>query len=451
MIKKKLFGTDGIRGKANVDPMTPETAMAVGQAIARYFQGGRATHRIVIGKDTRRSSYMLELATAAGVTSMGSDAVFLGPVPTPAVGYLTRAMRADAGIMISASHNVYDDNGIKFFGRDGYKLSDEIELKIERLVEHELKDVKRPVGEKIGKAFRVDDALGRYVEFIKTTFPVLLTLEGLKVVVDCANGAAYKLAPQTLWELEANVISLGVTPNGTNINAHCGSLFPEKMSAAVVANHADVGLALDGDADRVIMCDEKGRLIDGDQIIALCSLSLKGQGLLRGNKVVGTVMSNMGVENHLKENGIVMVRAAVGDRYVIEKMRSENASIGGEPSGHIIFGDCTSTGDGLIAALQVMAHMVKAKKPLSELVGKVPLYPQVSENIVVKEKKPFEKLPAMQAALSRVEKNLKGKGRAVVRYSGTEPKLRMMIEGENISLIQTELKRLVSVVTSELS
>jgi len=450
-MNKKLFGTDGIRGKANVYPMTPEVAMAVGKAIAYYYQKGKATNRIVIGKDTRRSSYMIELATAAGVTSMGSNAVLLGPIPTPAVGYLTKAMRADAGIMISASHNSFEDNGIKFFGKDGYKLSDKIELEIEKLIEQGMDGIEHPTNENVGKAFRVDDALGRYIQFTKTTFPNTLTLQDLKVVVDCAHGAAYKLAPRALWELEADVVSIGVDPNGTNINKNCGSLYPETMCKTVRDSQADIGVALDGDADRVILCDEEGTIIDGDQIIALCVLSLKEQGLLKQNKVVGTIMSNMGVEQYLKKNGIDMIRTQVGDRYVIEEMRKGKINIGGEPSGHIIFSDYTTTGDGLIAALQVMAKMLISGKTLKELVADITLYPQVSQNIIVKDKTPINELPELEKAIKSVDKNLEGKGRAIIRYSGTEPKLRLMIEGENENLISDELDKLTEIAERNLT
>lgn len=448
---KKLFGTDGVRGQANAHPMTPEIAMALGQAIAKYFQHKNTTHRIVIGKDTRRSSYMIEQAIAAGVCSMGSNAILLGPISTPGVAFLTKAMRADAGIMISASHNQFDDNGIKFFNRDGFKLSDKIELKIESMVENKEMDEDRPVGENIGKAYRVEDAVGRYVEFVKRTFPKTLSLDGLKIVVDCANGAAYKLAPLALWELGAEVIPIGVKPNGVNINKECGALHPEQMGELVVQHGAQLGMALDGDADRVILCDEKGQVIDGDQVIALCAIELDRQGWLNKQKIVGTVMSNMGVENYLKQKGIAMVRTQVGDRYIIEKMREEELKLGGEPSGHIIFSKHTTTGDGLIAALQVLATVVKDKRPLSELVADIPLYPQLNTKIEVKDKKPIKDIPEMQKAIDALDAKLNGKGRSVIRYSGTESVLRLMVEGENQSLIQQELDKLVQVAERELA
>lgn len=439
---KKLFGTDGIRGLANRYPVTPEVAMTIGQAFARFFEHKKNTRRIVIGKDTRRSSYMIELAIAAGVCSMGSNAILLGPISTPGVAFLTRAMRADAGIMISASHNEFSDNGIKFFDRQGYKLSDEIEMKIEAMAEKALSDEDRPVGGDIGKAFRVDDALGRYVEFLKRAFPRDLTLDGLKVVLDCANGAAYKLAPMVLWELGAEVISLGVKPSGININDDCGALHPQNMIAAVKKHGADIGIALDGDADRVVFCDERGACINGDRIIALCALEMAAQGVLEKNTIVGTILSNMGVENYLRSKGINMERTQVGDRYITEAMREQGFTLGGEPSGHMIFSRISTAGDGVIAALQVLAAMVKSGKKLGELVDEIPLYPQVNKNIRVKQKRPIDEVPEINQALQDLESRLEQKGRAVVRYSGTEPVLRLMIEGENRNLIQSELEDL---------
>lgn len=445
---KKLFGTDGVRGKANVHPMTPEVALALGQAVARYFQNGKNPHRIVIGKDTRRSSYMIELAIAAGVCSMGSNAVLLGPMSTPGVGFITKAMRADAGIMISASHNQFEDNGIKFFDGEGFKLSDEVEHKLEAMVEKELIHVQRPVGQKVGKAYRVDDALGRYVEFVKRTFPQSLTLEGIKVVVDCANGAAYKIAPMALWELGSDVYPLGVSPNGTNINRECGALYPQNMVEEVRNLGADFGMALDGDADRVILCDEGGNVVDGDQVMALCALELKQQGELDKDTVVGTVMTNMGVEHYLKKHGIKMVRTQVGDRYIIEAMRQNGFQLGGEPSGHIIFTRHSTTGDGIIAALQVLAAMVRSGKKISELIAGVPLYPQVKKDILIRERKPLEDIPQVQQALNRLKTKLKDSGRAVMRYSGTEPLLRVMIEGQDLGVIEREMGDLVQVIES---
>ncbi|MBU0504521.1 MAG: phosphoglucosamine mutase [bacterium] len=447
---KKLFGTDGVRGEANQYPMTPEVALSLGQAIACYFQKQKTAKRIVIGKDTRRSSYMIEQSIAAGVCSMGRDAVLLGPISTPGVAFLTRAMRADAGIMISASHNPFNDNGIKFFDHDGYKLSDKVELEIERMIEKGFQDETRPTGGDIGKAYRVDDSTGRYVEFVKRTFPKNARLDDIKVIIDCANGAAYKQAPMALWELGADLVCWGIKPNGININLDCGALHPEKMCKMVLKHGANIGIALDGDADRAIICDENGKIIDGDQIIALCALELASQGFLTDNNVVGTIMTNLGVESYLKSKGVNLIRTQVGDRYIIEKMRKENISFGGEPSGHIIFHYHNTTGDGIIAALQVLAIMQRSQKPLSELIKEIPLYPQVSTKIHVQDKIPLEDLPAMQQALKELDCQLKGKGRAVVRYSGTEPVLRLMIEGEDEALINGELTKLITVAEATL-
>lgn len=446
---KKLFGTDGVRGLANVHPMTPEVALALGQAIAIKLRYDKSTRRIIIGKDTRRSSYMIEQAIAAGVCSMGSEAVFLGPIPTPGVAFLTKAMRADAGIMISASHNPYSDNGIKVFDRDGFKLTDEVELALEEMVAP-LSHIERPTGNKIGKAFRVDDAQGRYIEFLKRTFPKDGTLEGARVVVDCAHGAAYAIAPKVLWELGAEVFPVGVEPNGTNINDKCGALYPKQLSDAVREFHADFGMALDGDADRVILADENGQIVDGDRVIAMCALEMKNQGILKNNKIVGTVLTNMGIENYLQSRGIGMIRTPVGDRYIIEAMRKHNLKLGGEPSGHVIFSRHTTTGDGILAALQVLATMVAAQKKLSALVQAIPLYPQVNQNIRVQQRTPLESVPPIQSAIQAVEKRLNGKGRVVVRYSGTELLLRLMLEGEDESVIQREQDTLTQVITENL-
>lgn len=448
---RKLFGTDGVRGKANIYPMTPEIALRLGQAIAKFFQHQNNTHRIVIGKDTRRSSYMLELAIATGVCSMGSEAVFLGPISTPGVAFITKSMRADAGIMISASHNQFDDNGIKFFDHDGFKLSDDFELQIEKMVEEGIPDEERPVGAQLGKAFRVDDAIGRYVEFVKRTFPKTHSLDGLKIVVDCANGAAYKIAPMILWELGAEIVPFAVNPNGTNINQDCGALYPQKMAELVRQHGAHLGIALDGDADRVTMADEHGNIIDGDRVIALCAVEWNDAGMLPQNKLVGTIMTNMGVENYLNSHGITLVRTQVGDRYIIEKMRAEDIKMGGEPSGHIIFSRHTTTGDGLIAALQVLAAVVKSGRKLSELVADIPLYPQVQTKIHVKEKKALEDVPQLLDAIRKTESRLNNLGRTVVRFSGTEPVLRLMIEGQDQNKIQAELDELARIATTNLS
>lgn len=447
---KKLFGTDGVRGLANVSPMTPEMALSLGQAIAHQFKNAKTTRRIIIGKDTRRSSYMLEQAIAAGICSMGSTAVFTGPLPTPGVAFLTRAMRADAGVMISASHNPYDDNGIKFFDRDGFKLSDDVECEIEKFVAGALSVIKRPTGEAIGQAYRIEDAQGRYAEFVKRTVPKNMTLERLKIVIDCANGAAYKIAPNVLWELGAEVVSLGVSPNGTNINAQCGAMHPEALCRQVVASGAHVGFALDGDADRVVMCDEKGALVDGDKVITMCALGMLAAGTLKDARVVGTVMTNMGVENYLKERGIAVTRTRVGDRYIIEEMRKSGLALGGEPSGHVIFAEHATTGDGLIAALQVLSSMAASGRSLSELAAGIPLYPQVGENIRVKERKSLDSIPAVHAAIEGLTARLGGIGRAIVRYSGTEPLLRIMIEGRDKPVIENELRILSAVIHKHL-
>lgn len=441
-MERQLFGTDGVRGLANAAPMTPELAMALGQAVAVHFKNNKTTQRIVIGKDTRRSSYMIELAIASGVCSMGLDAILLGPMSTPGVAYITKAMRATAGVMISASHNPFHDNGIKFFDRNGYKLSDQVEHKIEKMILNGIPEEGRPTGEAIGKAKRVDDALGRYVEFVKSTFPGDLSLEGLKIVIDCANGAAYKLAPMALLELGAEVIPIGVHPNGMNINKYCGALHPETMTEVVKDHKADLGIALDGDADRLILCDESGEIIDGDKVIALCAVQLNKKKALNKSTVVGTIMTNLGVENYLAKLGIHLERTQVGDRYILEKMKSDDLLLGGEPSGHIIFSEHATTGDGLIAALQVLAEVCRSGKKISDLVHEIPLYPQVSEAIRVKEKKPLESLKDFQKTWEDVNKTLNGNGRTVVRYSGTEPVLRLMVEGEDSQLIREELGRL---------
>lgn len=447
---RKLFGTDGVRGEANQFPMTPEIAMALGQAAAWFFRKKDSVKRIIIGKDTRRSSYMIENAMAAGICSMGCTAIYTGPIPTPAVAFLTKAMRADAGVMISASHNRYEDNGIKFFDRDGFKLTDEEEMLIEDFVFNKLKDFSRPTGMEIGNAFRIDDAQGRYIEFVKRALPKRFNLDGLKIVVDCANGAAYKVAPQSLWELGAEVIRIGVEPDGKNINSGCGALHPEKMAKKVVEVGADLGIALDGDADRVIICDEKGEILHGDKLIAMCAVELNDENFLDKRSVVGTIMTNMGVEKYLKDHGIDMIRTKVGDRYIIEAMKENGFKLGGEPSGHVIFSKHTTTGDGLIAALQVLTTMVKSEMPLSELVKSIPIYPQVTKNLKVTEKKPLESIPEIQNTLQSLEEKFNGQARSVIRYSGTEPLLRIMLEGKEEKIIQEELASLVKVFEKHL-
>ena len=447
---RKLFGTDGVRGKANRDPMTPEVAMALGQAIVWFFRREKSSKRFIIGKDTRRSSYMLEQAIAAGVTSMGGTAIFTGPLPTPGVAFLTKAMRADAGIMISASHNPYYDNGIKFFDSEGFKLSDEKELEIENFILNQLDSVERPEKMQIGKAYRIEDAQGRYIEFVKRALPKEYSLAGLKIVVDCAHGASYNIAPKVLWELGADVIAIGVEPNGQNINDDCGALHPEKMVTHVLKEKADMGIALDGDADRLIICDEKGQVAHGDQVIALCALELMAQGFLDRKTVVGTIMTNMGVEFFLKKNGIQLVRTQVGDRYIIEQMRTGGYKLGGEPSGHVIFSKHATTGDGLIAALQILANMVKTKNKLSDMIQTVPVYPQKIKNIKVKEKKPLADFPPITNAIANLEENHKDDVRVIVRYSGTESKLRVMMEGPQEKIVNEKLKELVKICENHL-
>jgi phosphoglucosamine mutase len=422
---RKLFGTDGIRGTANTEPMTAETALKVAMAAARRFRRGDHRHLVVIGKDTRLSGYMLEPALTAGFISMGLDVTLLGPMPTPAVAMLTRSLRADLGVMLSASHNPYQDNGIKLFGPDGYKLSDQVEAEIEAAVDGG--DGLSPP-DRLGRARRLDDAQGRYIEFAKATFPRGLRLDGLKIVVDCAHGAAYKVAPTVLWELGAQIVKLGVDPDGTNINRNCGAVHPQAMCEAVVAHGADFGLALDGDADRVMIADEKGRLLDGDQLMALVANSWRRARRLKGRGVVATVMSNLGLELYLKEKGIKLVRTQVGDRYVVEQMRAGGYNVGGEQSGHIILSDYGTTGDGLIAALHVLAVIVERNEPASE-VGRVftPL-PQLLKNVRFGRADPLGDAE-VKRAIKDGEKRLGAAGRVLIRKSGTEPVIRVMAEG----------------------
>ncbi|MEM7439150.1 MAG: phosphoglucosamine mutase [Pseudomonadota bacterium] len=431
---RKLFGTDGVRGRANTYPMTADMAMKLAAAAGRYFRRDQKEHRVVIGKDTRRSSYMLEYAMTAGFASTGMSVLLLGPTPTPAVGVLTRSMRADVGVMISASHNPYNDNGIKFFDPDGYKLSDEAEREIEAMVFSEDYDLARP--ENIGAAKRIDDALGRYIEFAKTAFPRQRLLDGLKVVVDCANGAAYKAAPIVLWELGAEVIPIGVNPNGYNINAGCGSTHPETAAQAVVAQGADVGICLDGDADRVMLIDENGKVADGDQIMGLIAGRWAKEGRLAHNTLVATVMSNMGLEKHLSGNGMSMLRTGVGDRYVVEAMRKGNYNLGGEQSGHIVMSDYVTTGDGLIAGLQFLGAMVRENKPASAMSKVFEPYPQVLENIEVVEADTTLAATAVQEAIADGEAAMGNIGRLLIRKSGTEPLIRVMGECEDEALLK---------------
>jgi len=429
---RKFFGTDGIRGRANTPPMTAGVAMRLGMAAGRYFTNGPHRHTVVIGKDTRRSGYMFETAMTAGFTSVGMDVIQLGPMPTPAVGMLTRSVRADLGVMISASHNPFADNGIKLFGPDGYKLSDEAEIEIERLMDET--QVLADPGH-IGRAKRLDDGRGRYIEFCKASFPRGRTLNGLKIVIDCANGAAYATAPEVLWELGAEVVRLGVSPDGENINKGCGSTDPAACQKAVLEHGADLGIALDGDADRVHVIDEKGRLVDGDQIMGLIATRWAGQGLLAQNTLVATVMSNLGLERLLGGHNIRLLRTKVGDRYVVEAMRAEGYNLGGEQSGHIILSDYVTTGDGLMAALQVLSVLVAEGRPASELCALFDPFPQTLRSIRYDGGAAPLDSDAVKAAISAGELRLGASGRLVIRKSGTEPVIRVMGEAENPDLL----------------
>ena len=444
---KRLFGTDGIRGVANEFPMTPEIALKLGKALAYTIDGkSRSSNpKVILGKDTRLSGYIFEQAISSGLTSMGVDVYLIGPLPTPAIAFLTKNMRADAGVVISASHNPYTDNGIKIFDRHGFKLADEKELKIEKLM---LDDDNELAGssDKIGKAIRIDDATGRYVVFVKKTFPENLSLEGLRIVVDCAHGAAYKVAPTAFSELGAEVISLGVEPDGININTDCGSLNPDLLINKVLENKADIGIALDGDADRVIISDETGKLVDGDKILAICTEEMINRGQLKKKEVVATLMSNMGLEYFLKQRGIKLHRTNVGDRYVVELMKEKGINLGGEQSGHIIFLDHTTTGDGILASLQVLAIMKRLQKPLSSLVSEIEMFPQVLKNVKISEKPPIDQIPGLNEMINDYENELGDKGRINIRYSGTESLARVMVEGEdesNIDSIANEISNLI--------
>jgi len=430
---RKLFGTDGIRGTANREPITAETALAVAKAAGCHFLRGDHRHTVVIGKDTRLSGYMLEPAMAAGFVSVGMDVVMLGPLPTPAVGMLTRSLRADLGVMISASHNPYEDNGIKLFGPDGFKLSDEVEKEIEDRIDGDLCDLAPP--HQLGRAQRLDESgHGRYIEFVKSSFPRGLRLDGLKVVIDCANGAAYKVAPKVLYELGAEVVPIGVYPDGFNINKRCGATDPLRMQEAVVTHRADFGIALDGDADRVILADEQGNVVDGDQVMALVARSWLQEQRLAGGAVVATVMSNLGLERYLSSLGAGLVRTPVGDRYVVEQMRAGGYNVGGEQSGHIVLTDFATTGDGLIAALQVLAVVVQAGKPSSEVTRLFRPFPQLLRNVRFNGGAPLEDA-TVKAAIRDGESRLGKAGRLVIRKSGTEPLIRVMAEGEDEDLV----------------
>ncbi len=441
---RKYFGTDGIRGRAN-GAITADLALRVGQAAGVMFRRGEHRHRVVIGKDTRLSGYMIEYALVAGFTSVGMDVLLLGPMPTPAVAMLTRSMRADLGVMISASHNLFPDNGIKLFGPDGYKLSDEVELEIERLVDADLAK-KLAKSAALGRAKRIEGVPERYIEFAKRTLPRNLSLDGKRVVVDCANGAAYRVIPAALWELGAEVFSIGVEPDGFNINKDCGSTEPEALSRKVREMRADIGIALDGDADRVVIADEHGRLIDGDQLLAVIAESWQKDGRLAKPTVVSTIMANLGLERHLKELGIELVRAAVGDRYVLEQMREHGYNVGGEPSGHIILSDYNTTGDGFVAALQVLAVVQKLGQPVSVVCHRFDPVPQVTKNVRYRNGKPHEDA-TVKSAIASATLRLNGQGRVIVRASGTEPVIRVTGEGDDPNLVEEVVDGIVDAVT----
>jgi phosphoglucosamine mutase len=442
---RKYFGTDGVRGRANAGSMTPDVVMRIGMAAGHLHRRGGHRHRVVIGKDTRLSGYMIEQALTAGLLASGMDVFLLGPVPTPAVAMLTRSMRADLGVMISASHNPFHDNGIKIFGPDGYKLSDEQELKIEALIDKPAKDA-LAASHDIGRAKRIEDAGARYIEFAKRTYPGESNLDGLRIVIDTANGAAYRTAPTALWELGAETIVLGVEPNGTNINDKVGSTAPEAMCERVREVRADIGIALDGDADRVIICDEKGSVIDGDQIMALIASSWAQRGQLKGGGLVSTVMSNLGLERYLQGQGLSLARTKVGDRYVVEHMRAHGFNVGGEQSGHIVLSDYATTGDGLLAALQVVSEVVRQGKPVSEVCNLFEPLPQLLKNVRFAGGKPLEDANVKQA-INAAEKRLGNQGRLVIRPSGTEPLIRVMAEGDDAGMVQQIVEELCGVIS----
>ncbi|MGF1641334.1 MAG: phosphoglucosamine mutase [Rhodospirillales bacterium] len=442
--RKRLFGTDGIRGTANREPMTAETALKVGMAAGLHFRHGRHRNRVLIGKDTRLSGYMLEPALTAGFISMGMDVILVGPMPTPAIAMLTRSMRCDLGVMLSASHNPFEDNGIKLFGPDGYKLSDGVEQAIEEHVANGM-DKKLVAAAELGRARRLEDVQGRYTEFVKHTFPKGCNLAGLRIVIDCANGAAYRVAPEILWELGAEVIPIGVTPDGTNINQKCGSTAPQAMCDAITEYRADFGIALDGDADRALVADETGALIDGDQLMALIVQHWASSGRLKGGGLVATVMSNMGLERHLDAHGLTLVRTKVGDRYVVQHMREHGYNVGGEQSGHIILSDYISTGDGLVAALQVLAAVVETGRPASEVCRVFEPLPQLLKNVRYDDGRPLENEIVIRA-IAEGEKRLGGHGRLLIRESGTEPVIRVMAEGDDEELVGAVVEEICGVI-----
>jgi len=443
---RKLFGTDGIRGVANVDPMTGEIAIQLGRAIAHIFREVKGKHRIVVGKDTRLSGYMLETALASGICSMGADVMLVGPLPTPGIAFITTSMRANAGVVISASHNPYYDNGIKIFSQDGFKLPDEMEHRIEELVLSNHLHSLRPTANEVGKAHRIDDAIGRYIVFLKNTFPNRLTLDGLRIALDCANGAAYRVAPTVLEELGAEVIPIGVDPNGENINDHCGSLYPEMVSRLVLEKGADIGIALDGDADRIVFVDRKGKEVDGDYILAICALQMLSENRLKKGTLVTTVMSNIGLDRTIKNVGGKVIRTQVGDRYVVEEMVRGDYNLGGEQSGHTIFLDYNTTCDGMLTALQVLAIMKQKERPLDEMAKVMEPLPQVLYNVKVKEKRSLAEFPEVEQRIGDIERILGQSGRILIRYSGTEPLLRIMVEGEDETKLHHLAQSLVELV-----
>ena len=454
---KKIFGTDGVRGTANIEPVTAETALKLGRAAGHVFKNlesrsrGHGRHRIVLGKDTRLSGYMLENAISSGILSMGVDVLFIGPLPTPGVAYVTRSLRADAGIVITASHNPYADNGIKFFHADGYKPDDKIEDRIEHLVFSGEIETIRPTADAIGKAVRIDDALGRYIEYAKASFPRGLTLEGMRVVVDCAHGAAYRSTPSVLLELGADVVVYGDRPDGMNINRNCGSMHPQNLCRKVVEHQAHLGIAHDGDADRVLLCDEMGALIDGDDILAMAGLDMLARGTLAGKTLVSTIMSNAGLEAVITEAGGRVVRTAVGDKNVIDEMLRNGFNLGGEQSGHLIFRDYSSTGDGLVSALQILRIMKERDKPLSQLARCWTRFPQLVTNVRVREKIPFEDLDGLARLVAEAETALKAQGgRLLLRYSGTEPKARLLLEGRDAAALEVWSKRIGDVIQAQI-
>ncbi len=449
--ERKLFGTDGVRGVANIHPMTAELAMQIGRGTAYIMKkNNKKRHKIVIGKDTRLSGYMLENAITSGICSMGVDVLLVGPLPTPGIAFLTPNMRADAGIIISASHNPFQDNGIKIFSHDGFKLPDEVEAQIEKLISSNKMDSMRPTATEIGRVTRIDDVTSRYIVFLKNTFPKEMRLDGLRLVIDCANGAAYKCAPAVFEELGAKILLIGAEPNGENINRNCGALHPELVREKVLEEGADMGLALDGDADRAVFIDNKGRVLNGDHIMAICARDLKDRNELAENTVVATVMSNLGLETALKELGLNLVRTDVGDRYVLERMRRDGYNFGGEQSGHLIFLDHNTTGDGILSALQVLAVMIREGKSLSELTSIMEDRPQVLVNVEVSQRVELNEVPILKRQFDQVRKALGEEGRLLVRYSGTEPKVRVMVEGLDSNLIETLAQETSALIEKEL-